>query len=125
VLRFNLVPVWVLEFDSPKKYKQIFVNLAGQGIRDMVAIDDGFLLLSGPVSDAPGTFRIWFWDGHDQMPGIDREIQPAKMLGEISVREGAKAEGMTLLSQSAGQVDVLIVHDSMTNGGCVHYRVDL
>ncbi len=125
VLRFNLVPVWIFEFDDPKKYKQIFVNLGGQGIRDMVSLDNGFLLLSGPVSDAPGAFRLWFWDGRDQMPGVDRVIQPVKLLGELDVPGGAKAEGMTLLSQSGGQVDLLIVYDSMANGGCTHYRVDL
>ncbi len=125
VLRFNLVPVWVLEFARPKHYEQRFVDLGGQGIRDMVSLDSGFLLLSGSVSDAPGAFLLWWWDGCDQLPGVDRNVRPVKFLGEIDTQEGAKAEGMTLLSESATQVDLLIVYDSMANGGCTHYRVDL
>ena len=125
VLRHNLVPVWVLDFDNPKKYTQIFVNLNGQGIRDMASLEKGFLLLSGPVSDAPGPFRLWLWDGNDQLPGIDRSIQPVKLLGEFSAPAGAKAEGMTLLSQTDAQADLLLVYDSAENGGCTHYRVNL
>ena len=125
VLRSNLVPVWSLEFDRPKKYRQLFVDLGGQGIRDMVSVDKGFLLLSGPVNDMQGAFYLWWWDGCDQLSGIDRTIQPVKLLGEIDAPVGAKAEGITLLSQTASQVDLLLVYDSITNGGCTHYRVKL
>ena len=125
LLRHNLVPVWLLEFDRPKNYQQIFVDLGGQGIRDIVSLKNGFLILSGPVSDAPGSFQLWWWDGADQLPGTDRTIQPAKLLGEISAPTGAKAEGMTLLSQSQTQAELLLVYDSTANGSCTHYRVDL
>lgn len=125
VLRSNLVPVWVLDFDRPKKYKQIFVDLSGQGIRDMVSLENDFLLLSGPVNDAPGSFRLWLWDGADQIPGVDKTIQPAKLLGDINAPGGAKAEGMTLLSQSESQAELLLIYDSTANGMCTHLSVDL
>ncbi|MDJ0806050.1 MAG: DUF3616 domain-containing protein [Gammaproteobacteria bacterium] len=125
VLRSNLVPVWSLEFESPHKYQQLFVDLKGQGIRDMVTINAGFLILSGPVNDMPGVFQLWYWDGQDQLPAIDREYQPAKCLGEIDAVDGAKAEGLAIMSQGMNSVDLLVMYDSIAKGGCALFRVEL
>lgn len=125
VFRHNLVPVWVLDFDRPKRYETVLVKLMGQGIRDMVALDQGFLLLTGAVNDAPMPFRLWWWDGEDQLPGEDVEILPSICLGEITAPQGAKAEGITVLSQTEESVDLLVVYDGVVQGGCVHLRVDM
>lgn len=55
VLRGNYVPVMILDFDDPEDYELLFVRLDGNGVRDMTAVDGGFLILAGPVGDAPGT----------------------------------------------------------------------
>ncbi|MCB1803185.1 MAG: DUF3616 domain-containing protein [Gammaproteobacteria bacterium] len=125
VLRDNFVPVMLLSFDRPKGYALRFVRLQGHGIRDMVALDSGFLLLTGPVNDAPGPFRLWWWDGEDQIPGRDRDVGETLLLGDVSTPGGAKAEGIALLGQSAGRVDVMLVYETMTTAQAVSMRIDL
>jgi len=123
VLRDNYVPVMVLEFERPKRYELRFVRLDGQGIRDMAAVAEGFLILSGPVNDAPGPFCLWWWDGADQIPGKDRDVQAAIMLGAISTPGGAKAEGLALLAQDGRLADVLVVYDTSTATQAVSMQV--
>jgi hypothetical protein len=125
VLRDNYVPVMTLEFDRPKQYVLKFVRLDGQGIRDMVAIADGLLILSGPVNDAPGPFCLWWWDGNDQVPGKDRPVKETVLLGQVSTPGGAKAEGLALLSESPGEAQVLVVYDTNTTAQAVSMRLDL
>jgi hypothetical protein len=125
VLRDNYVPVMVLEFERPKHYQLRFVRLEGQGIRDMAAIDRGFLILSGPVNDAPGPFRLWWWDGADQLPGKGRSVREAIMLGAVSTPGGANAEGLALLAESEDCADVILVYETDTAAQTVSMRVAL
>jgi hypothetical protein len=125
VLRHNLVPVMVLDFDHPKRYRLRFVDLRGQGIRDMVSIGDALLLLTGPVGDAPGPFRLWLWDGADQLPGNDRDTSPAVRLGNIQVPPGARAEGLALVEAQGERVELLLIHDGVVNGHAMHIELRL
>jgi len=125
VLRDNYVPVMTLSFDRPKDYELCFVRLDGQGIRDLVALDQGFLILSGPVNDAPGPFCLWWWDGADQIPGKDRTVRAARWLGEVSTPGGAFAEGLALLAEGAGSAEVILVYDTDNAAQAVRMRVEL
>ncbi len=125
VLRDNYVPVMSLFFDRPKDYMLNFVRLEGQGIRDLVALGGGFLILSGPVNDSPGPFCLWLWDGVDQIPGKDREVLPTRLLGEVSSPGGANAEGLALLATEPDSAEVLIVYDINNTGQAVRMRVNL
>ncbi len=125
VLRGNYVPVMVFAFDHPKRYALRFVRLQGQGIRDMIAIDDGFLIVSGPVNDAPGPFHLWWWDGEDQVPGKDRKVRDAVPLGAVSTPGGAKAEGLALLEHSANRAEVMLVYETGTAAQAVRMRIEL
>ena len=125
VLRDNYVPVMTLSFDRPKDYELCFVRLDGQGIRDLVALDQGFLILSGPVNDAPGPFCLWWWDGADQIPGKDRTVRAARWLGEVSTPGGASAEGLALLAEGAGSAEVILVYDMDNAAQAVRMRVEL
>jgi hypothetical protein len=125
VLRHNLVPVMLLNFNQPKRYQLRFVCLDGQGIRDMVALDQGFLILSGPVNDATGPFCLWWWDGNDQIPGKDRAASATQLLGAVSTPGGAKAEGLALLQQDQMQAMVLVIYETETAAQAVSMRVDL
>lgn len=116
VLRYNLVPVLVLDYEHSKRFQVSFVELQGQGIRDMCPVAEGFILLSGPVSDAPSPFRLWFWDGHDQMPGSDRNVTPASLIGPLEAPENAKAEGITLLREDEKQRELLLAFDGVAGG---------
>lgn len=125
VLRHNLVPVMLVDFKRPKQYTVNFVCLDGQGVRDMAVLEQGFLILSGPVNDAPGPFQLWWWDGADQIPGRDRVVRPAVTLGPVSAPGGAKAEGLALLAEQRGTAQVLVVYDTETTAQAVSMRVDL
>ncbi|MCB1723048.1 MAG: DUF3616 domain-containing protein [Chromatiaceae bacterium] len=125
VLRDNYVPVMTLEFEHPKKYDLRFVRLDGQGIRDMVALEAGYLLVSGPVNDGPGPFRLWWWDGEDQIPGRDRTERETLLLGEVSTPGGARAEGIALLGQHGETVDAVVVYETGTTTQAVRMRIDL
>lgn len=125
VLRANFVPVMYFTFDKPKRYRLAFVRLNGQGIRDLAAVRDGFLILSGPVNDGPGPFRLWWWDGEDQVPGKDRSIRPAVELGEVSTSGGAKAEGLALVAEDDAGAEVIVVYETETAAQAVSMRLRL
>jgi hypothetical protein len=125
VLRDNFVPVMHLDFDRPKKYRLSFVRLEGQGIRDLVAVRDGYLILSGPINDAPGSFRLWWWDGNDQVPGKDRDITDSVLLGDVSTAGGAKAEGLALLEERDGLADVVVIYETSRSTQAVGMRLKL
>ena len=73
VFRNNYVPVLKLKFDNPENTASLlWVNFGGGGIRDMARVDDGFLVISGPVGDGPGAFSVHHWDGRDMIPGKER-----------------------------------------------------
>ena len=125
VLRENYVPVMIFRYDRPKRYALNLVRLDGQGIRDMVALDDGLLILSGPVNDAPGPYRLWWWDGEDQVPGKDRRVRPCVLLGAVSAPAGAKAEGLGLLGASGGEAEVVVLYETDSATQAVGMRVSL
>lgn len=113
VLRHGLVPVMMLDYAHPKRYELRFVDLNGQGIRDMVSLGDALLLLSGPVGSAPGPYRLWLWDGRDQMPGSDACVRAAEHLGDVAVPPGGRAEGLALLEAQGDQVELMLVIDGV------------
>lgn len=125
VLRDGYVPILEFEFDKPHKANTLYVNLGGRGIRDIVRVKKGFLLIGGPVGDAPVSYGLYFWDGRDGVPGTDvPNVEPLKWLGEIPLPKGSKAEGVTVLEESDSQYEVLIVYDSAENGAATRFRVE-
>jgi hypothetical protein len=125
VLRENYVPVMTLEFERPKGYELSFVRLDGQGIRDLAALEHGFLILSGPANDTPGPFCLWWWDGTDQVPGKGRRVRDATMLGTVSTPGGAWADGLTVVQQTDRHADVVLVYETNTAAQVVGMRVVL
>ena len=111
--------------DTVQDYEIRFVQLNGVAIRDMAAVDGGFLIIGGPMGDAPGPYNLYFWDGTDMVYGKDRPapMPPAVLhldpitppLGENGAR--GKAEGITVLDETAAGYHVLIIYDSIENGG--------
>ena len=98
----------------------------GRGIREIAAVRDGFILLTGnasaeaskkiTVTMAPGPdnrFELWHWNGLDAHPN------------KISVLSGngGKAEGLLVLDDSARHVDVLVVFDGLADGRPLAVRV--
>lgn len=131
ILRGNYVPVVVTSFDDLASYRIRFINLNGLAIRDMTAVRDGFLLIAGPMGDAPGPYGIYFWDGTDMVYGTDapapmppaltrlEEIPP---IYDASGAQG-KAEGITVLQETEVSFLVIVVYDSLENGGAQLWHV--
>lgn len=130
ILRGNYVPVMVIDKDALddskiKDYEIRFVQLNGLAIRDMTEVENGFLIIGGPMGDAPGPYGIYFWDGSDMVYGTDRPLPmpPAVVqLEEIVAPVGedgamGKAEGITVLEETATGYKVLVIYDSLRNGG--------
>lgn len=140
VLRENYVPVMVIrEYDKTSEYELRFVNLGGNGIRDITKVEGGFLILTGPVGDGLGPYQLYFWDGKDCIPGNDKtEHAELTCLVDIPIDEetdeGAdeedeekptpKAEGITVLEESASDYTVLVVYDGVKNGRPTLFKID-
>jgi broad specificity phosphatase PhoE len=132
VLRSGWAPVLRFKLDEPEKklekYDLVFVNLGGRGIRDITKVDDGFLIIAGPVGDAPLSYQLYHWDGKDTIPGRRDESgqeQQGKtiLLGTIPTPAGAKAEGLAVRAQEASHYEILIAYDGAENGGLTVFRV--
>ena len=126
VLRDNYVPVLTFQFATPVvQANLLFVNLGGRGIRDLTAVQGGFLVLAGPVGDGPGSYQVYFWNGQDCLPGRREagEVGQIRLLGEVQVEPEAKAEGITVVAESASVYEVIIVYDGSKNGGATRFRM--
>src|SRR5262249_47943437 len=63
VLRDNWVPILSCTFGKePGDVKVAYTRFGGRGVRDMVAVKDGFLVLAGPVGDGDQSYQIYLWD---------------------------------------------------------------
>jgi hypothetical protein len=121
VFRGNYVPVLKFKFDDHVTTASLlFVNLGGGGIRDMASFNGGILIISGPVGDGPGSYRVHYWNGQDMIPGKDREKTKdyVSELGEIDAPRKGKAEGILVLDPDDDcSSRFMIVYDGVKNGG--------
>ncbi|MCY7308304.1 MAG: DUF3616 domain-containing protein [Rhodoferax sp.] len=101
----------------------------GRGLRDMVAVEDGFLLLAGPDDSASNQNLGWtvlWWDGR----GGPRTVQ-AKMLAALDVSQvrlracdrEIKPEAITVIAQRQSSYQVLILSDGMCDGGPLEFQI--
>jgi hypothetical protein len=103
VLRGNWVPVLRGRFAGEgaplADPRVVFVNLGGLGIRDLVRVSGGFLILAGPVGDGAGGYPVFFWDGRDCTPGPGPRPEPEGTLQPLGTaaarrrRPGPSAQG--------------------------------
>ncbi len=85
------------------------------GIREIAALKDGFLIVTGAAPSDVGddhSFALWFWN-----PGGG-----ARFIGELPDPAG-KAEGLYILDDAADHVDVLVIFDGVAGGSPKAYRV--
>jgi hypothetical protein len=125
VLRGNYVPVLTCDFEHVDAAELLWLNLHGLGIRDLAATSDGFLILAGPMGDGPGSFRIYFWNGHDCLPGVKRADTPGevKELCRIPHKDKAKAEALAITEENESYYEFLIAYDGLLNGGIERFRL--
>jgi hypothetical protein len=130
VLRGNFTPVLRCRFGQPIRDPEVlFVDLGGRGVRDMTAVDDGLLVLAGPVGDGPGSYQLYLWDGEDTVTGDDVEPRSGglTLLGDLPLPDSnavAKAEGLALVEERSDRWKVLVVFDGLENGHATRYRID-
>jgi hypothetical protein len=134
VLRGNYVPVLTLRFDdvdecaqnpatSDDKCRLLFLNLGGRGVRSLHPVDDGFLLIAGPMGDGDFSYQLYFWDGRNCMPYHQKVNCTLTDLGVIPGTHNAGAEGLAVLGESASVWRILIVYDGIEGGKPARFRV--
>lgn len=112
--------------DSPTCVVHQLAVGSGQGIRDLIACRDGFLLVTGNAGsegsskfldpenfDGDATFTLHFWKGGDA---------PVQKIGVLPDTEG-KAEGLLVLKDTEEGLTLLVLFDGAHNGGAKTYRL--
>ncbi len=93
-----------------ERYRKHFLNLRGEGIRDLCFYQDNLLVLSGPTMDLTGDTQIFRIPHALNTLGEQSLIEPEPILTVPGSFGADKAEGMTLVSE--GEPSVLIVYDA-------------
>ena len=100
----------------------------GSGIRDLLAVPEGLLVLLGPDDDSKEGVPWWigFWDGNDA--GGEIELKPLAELklpkvGGHACHKEIKPEAMTLLTDGPDFRHILILSDGLCDGGPLSYRI--
>lgn len=150
VFREGFAPVLFFSFDRPEAGRVALVHLGGRGIRDILRVSDGYLLIGGPVNNEPVSFELYHWDGRDGIPGKDVDLTASvKPLGTIpspqrnpaagsfaladepadkplagipSPQPAGKPEGMALLAESPECYELLIVFDGLIERNAARFR---
>ncbi len=85
------------------------------GIRDMAGVEDGILILTGPVNTLPRDYTIALWKPGSAKP---------KTLAKIPPQGKAKPEGILILDQRGGTYNMLIFKDGSKNGAPFQVIID-
>lgn len=87
----------------------------GIGVRDLAAVDDGLLILSGPMDDIAGDAAIYHFEPSSRV---------LRRLGTLpNLTDKAKPEGLLVLQETATSYDVLVLSDSADNGAPAEFSV--
>ncbi len=127
VLRGGFAVVMKTRFASDSDATLLFMDLGGDGIRDLVKTETGFLILSGPVGDRGGSIKLHSWTGEDGLPGSDKpNLMPTRFLGLVPPPDNdanANAEGATVLKETSNSYSLMIVYDGPKNGAPTVFQV--
>lgn len=124
----------LFSMDAARQPKATMTRLAlGQrrGIRDMVAVKTGFLLLAGPddspASQSAGWVLAW-WDGKPATgsAAVQPRLLAALDLKDVKLRKcdkELKPEAMTVLEETPQAYKLLVLSDGMCDGGPLTFTV--
>lgn len=102
---------------------------AHRGIRDMVAVKNGLLLLAGPDDSAANKSVGWtlaWWDGKDSGHTVAPKVLAALDLSGVKLRgcdEELKPEAITVLEETPQTYKLLVLSDGMCDGGPLAFTV--
>ena len=123
VLRHGFVPVLRFAFEQPAAGTVLYVPLDGRGIRDLVKVSTGLLVLAGPMGDGDAPHRVYLWNGQDCIPGKNGGGGTLRFLGDVPAARGGKAEALMLTAETATHYDVAVLYDSVDKGGGARFRI--
>ena len=107
----------------------------GRGIRDLLSVPEGFLLLIGPDDDnsEDAGWSVALWDGSHSNDAVAPKMladlklknvapQPCRPL-EPGEKAEIKPEAFTMLEDGSTYRRLLILSDGMCNGGAMSFRI--
>ena len=123
----DLAPDQLFEGGKPAPLSVHEIVIAkGFGIREIAAVRDGFIVLTGnasaeaskkfPVTAAPGPdtrFELLHWNGRDSK---------ATNLGRLP-ENGGKGEALLVLDDTADHVELLVIFDGLPGGEPMNVRI--
>jgi hypothetical protein len=123
VLRGGLVPVLSTTWDDMVGAAQVrYVRLDGRGIRELAAVEGGFLVLAGPTGDGDASYRIYYWDGADQLSDDEEGPRPLPLL-DLPVTGPGKPEGLAVLDVRGRTYELMLLCDGLPKGGLARLRL--
>ena len=102
---------------------------AHRGIRDMVAVKNGLLLLAGPDDSAANKGVGWtlaWWDGKASRQTVTPKVLAALDLRGVKLRgcdEELKPEAITVLEETPQAYKLLVLSDGMCDGGPLAFTI--
>ena len=128
---------WVLSVDSTALFGR--ANPAPQlsrlalgpnrGVRDLVAVKNGFLVLAGPDDGKSAQALPWsihFWDGKNNADLAVPRLLATLDVSNVVLRDcdtELKPEAITVLEDNADSLRVLVLSDGMCDGGPLAFTV--
>ncbi|MEO5795097.1 MAG: DUF3616 domain-containing protein [Rhodoferax sp.] len=102
----------------------------GRGIRDMEAVDKGFLLLAGPddveVHQRGVGWTFAWWDGQASPTPVTPKLLASLDLSKVKLRDcdkEIKPEALTVLKETPSSFEVLVLSDGLCDGGPLAFTV--
>jgi len=115
--------------DAKPKLSRVKVG-PGRGLRDMVAVGDGVLLLAGPDDaerNAGLPWQVLHWNDATEGPNAATPKPLAVLaLGSVARRKcdkEIKPEAMTVLAEGAKAYRLLVLSDGMCDGGAMAFDI--
>jgi hypothetical protein len=122
---------------EPKANVTLLELGAGRGIRDMIAVESGFLLLTGPDGDEKNkstvNWKIDWWDGKSVAPKTLAQLDLSGLKKPRTLQDGKreckdnderKPEAITVLDETPQAYKLLILSDGMCDGGAMTFTVN-
>ena len=97
--------------DNGRRYKKLFVNLQGLGIREVSIEGEDLIILAGPTMSLDGPVKIFRLENGMHLG--DNTLSKPKAVIDIPFGEGYDhAEGITQFTDLSGKPSILVVYDS-------------
>jgi len=103
---------------------------AHRGIRDMVAVSDGVLILAGPDDDGDSAALGWAvfrWDGLPSQGLVQPRLLARLNLGGVKLRRcdaEIKPEALTVLQETSSSYQLLMLSDGLCDGGPLAFTLE-